>query len=49
MSVNRYTHTEKKEGDIYCTTKYPKFEKTPTDLYIISREGDRLDLLSNVV
>tara|TARA_Y100000593_G_scaffold68243_1_gene125446 strand:+ start:3030 stop:3329 length:300 start_codon:yes stop_codon:yes gene_type:complete len=47
MSVNRYLHTEKKKGDVYATTRYPKFEKSPTDLYIVSRDKDRLDLLSN--
>ena len=47
MSVNRYIATEKHANDCYKTTKYPKFPKQSTDLYIISRELDRLDLLSN--
>jgi len=46
MSVNRYQYT-KSELDRYQTTHYPNFPKRPTDLYIISREQDRLDLLAN--
>jgi len=46
MSVNRYQYT-KSELDRYQTTRYPSFPKRPTDLYIISREQDRLDLLAN--
>ena len=46
MSLDRYQFT-KKSGDRYLTTKYPSFPKQSTDLYIISRETDRLDLLSN--
>ena len=47
MSINRYTYTEIEKGDKYGTTKYPNFEKSPTDLYIITREKDRVDALSN--
>ena len=47
MSVNRYIATKVKSGDKQGTTRYPKFPKRPTDLYIISRELDRLDQLSN--
>jgi len=47
MSVNRYQSTSKINDDRYNTTRYPAFPKLPTDLYIISRELDRLDLLSN--
>ena len=47
MSVNRYQSTSQTKDDRYNTTRYPSFPKSPTDLYIISRELDRLDLLSN--
>ena len=48
MSLDRYQFTKKhQDKDCLKTTKYPKFEKKSTDLYIISRELDRLDLLSN--
>jgi len=46
MSVNRYQYTKSKM-DRYQTTRYPSFPKRSTDLYIISREQDRLDLLAN--
>ena len=45
-TFNRYQST-KTEDARFCTTKYPKFEKRSTDLYIISRDKDRLDLISN--
>tara|TARA_R110002012_G_scaffold240232_1_gene414400 strand:- start:2952 stop:3239 length:288 start_codon:yes stop_codon:yes gene_type:complete len=44
--MNRYQFAKTKL-DRYQTTRYPKFPKQQSDLYIISREGDRLDLLSN--
>jgi len=47
MSVNRYQSTSQTKDDRYNTTHYPSFPKRPTDLYIIARELDRLDLLSN--
>ena len=48
MSINRYQFTKKHKGkDCFKTTRYPKFPKQPTDLYIVSREQDRLDMLSN--
>jgi nucleoid-associated protein YgaU len=47
MAINRYEFTKKmKEKDCYGTTRYPEFPKKSTDLYIISREGDRLDNLA---
>ncbi len=46
MSTNRYQYT-KTELDRYKTTRYPTLQKNPSDLYIISRDQDRLDLLSN--
>ena len=42
MAFDRYQFT-KKERDKYKTTRYPMFKKQLSDLYIISREGDRLD------
>ena len=45
MSVNRYQST-KSLNDRYQTTRYPTFPKRSTDLYIISREQDRLDLIA---
>ena len=48
MSVNRYQFTKVHDNkDCYKTTHYPGFPKLPTDLYIISRDQDRLDLLAN--
>tara|TARA_R110002012_G_scaffold121786_1_gene271452 strand:+ start:979 stop:1272 length:294 start_codon:yes stop_codon:yes gene_type:complete len=46
MSLNRYQYT-KSSLDRYSTTRYPSLPKRSTDLYIISRDQDRLDLLSN--
>ena len=47
MALNRYSSTKKDSMDRYKTTRMPNIPVQPTDLYIISREGDRLDLLSN--
>ena len=48
MSIQRYQFTKKHPNkDCYRTTHYPKFPRKSTDLYIFSREGDRLDNLSN--
>lgn len=44
--MDRYQFT-KTQQDRYQTTRYPKFPNQESDLYIISREGDRLDLLAN--
>lgn len=46
MALDRYQFT-KTQQDRYRITRYPKFPKQESDLYIISREGDRLDLLAN--
>ena len=46
MVVNRYQSTKIKD-DYYNTARYPKFPKLSTDLYIMSREQDRLDSLAN--
>ena len=49
--MNRYESTKKiKNKDLinkYETVTYPKFERKETDIYIITNEGDRLDLLAN--
>ena len=47
MALNRYISTKKDNMDRYRTTRLPEIPIRSTDLYIISREGDRLDLLSN--
>tara|TARA_R110001592_G_scaffold26720_7_gene99730 strand:+ start:7643 stop:7942 length:300 start_codon:yes stop_codon:yes gene_type:complete len=47
MSINRYEATNTTDDDRFKTSRYPKFPKQSTDLYIISRELDRLDLLAN--
>jgi hypothetical protein len=44
--MDRYQFT-KTGQDRYQTTRYPKFPKQQSDLYIISRDGDRLDVLAN--
>tara|TARA_B100000519_G_C14139842_1_gene389304 strand:- start:591 stop:887 length:297 start_codon:yes stop_codon:yes gene_type:complete len=46
MSVKRYLYTPKEKNNRYTTPTYPSFARKPTDLYVFSREGDRLDLLS---
>ncbi len=49
--MNRYESIKKiKNADLknkYETVTYPKFERKETDIYIISKETDRLDLLAN--
>ena len=42
----RYEFTDK-ESDRYLTSRYPVIPKSDNDLYIISRVGDRLDLLAS--
>tara|TARA_R100001082_G_C4257880_1_gene114299 strand:- start:114 stop:410 length:297 start_codon:yes stop_codon:yes gene_type:complete len=46
MSTKRYEASRVREGDKYETWRGPYLDKQPDDLYIFSREGDRLDLLS---
>ena len=50
MAINRYTYTSKgksKTGKrIIRSTLYPVIPKSIDDFYVISRPGDRLDLLS---
>ncbi len=49
--MNRYESTKKiKNKDLinkYETVTYPKFERKETDIYIITKEKERLDLLAN--
>jgi hypothetical protein len=50
--ARRYIYTDTvKDKDTgkkyYQTTIYPKIKATDDDLYIISEDGDRLDLLAN--
>tara|TARA_Y100001973_G_C5129916_1_gene297180 strand:- start:67 stop:369 length:303 start_codon:yes stop_codon:yes gene_type:complete len=41
-------HADSKTSNrILNTTFYPKIEASNTDLYIISRDGDRIDTLAN--
>ena len=42
----RYNETVIEAGR-YRTSRLPQYEPQETDLYIFSREGDRLDLLAN--
>jgi len=46
MALDRYQFT-KKELDKYKTTRYPLLKTQLSDLYIFSRQGDRLDNLSH--
>ena len=49
--MNRYESTKKiKNKDLinkYETVTYPKFERKETDIYIITKKLERLDLLAN--
>jgi nucleoid-associated protein YgaU len=46
--MNRYKSTKKHTNKgAYKTTILPKIPEKASDLYIISRAGDRLDLLAN--
>ena len=44
MNRNSFTKIENAK---YVTSRYPSFPAHELDKYIISREGDRLDMLSN--
>jgi|6_EtaG_2_1085325.scaffolds.fasta_scaffold76295_2 hypothetical protein len=50
MAINRYEFTTQQayayKGKCLNTTKLPIIKKSYNDRYIISQEGDRLDLLS---
>ena len=46
MSVNRYLYSKKTKNNKFKSPTWPTFERKSTDLYVFSREGDRLDLLS---
>jgi hypothetical protein len=45
MAEQRYNYTDT-ELDRYKTTRYPVISPMQGDYYIISRSGDRLDLLA---
>jgi hypothetical protein len=50
--ANRYTYSEvlktnETKKNYLESTIYPKIKATDSDLYIISTQGDRLDLLAN--
>jgi len=45
-SVGKIKKTANKK-QIYETIKYPVINKQENDIYIISRDGDRFDLLAN--
>jgi phage tail protein X len=45
MAKERYSFTPI-SSDKYQTTRYPKLERLRGDLYLMSRQGDRLDLLA---
>jgi len=46
--MDRYKDTKKHSNKIaYRTTVLPTIPEQDSDLYIISRDGDRLDLLAN--
>ena len=50
--MRRYNSTKKindlrTNDQVYGTVKLPQIPVSPNDRYIISREGDRLDLLAN--
>ena len=45
MAERRYRHTTI-EGSRFLTTRYPRLRPLQGDFYIISRSGDRLDLLA---
>ena len=49
--MSRYEDTEQTKNKfgkrVYKTTMYPHIKKRDSDLYITSKYGDRLDVLSN--
>jgi len=44
--MNRYQYTEKSKGRKYLTTELPVIEEKNSDIYIITKTGDRLDTLA---
>jgi len=46
MALNRYLYTKKTKNKRYETPTFSSFKRKATDMYVFSREGDRLDLLS---
>lgn len=46
MSIHRYLYNKKTDKNKFETPTFPTLERKATDLYMFSREGDRLDLLA---
>jgi nucleoid-associated protein YgaU len=50
MGIDRYQFIEKQiireKGEVFQTTRLPKIEKSFSDRFIFTREGDRLDNLA---
>jgi hypothetical protein len=44
--MNRYKNTKIEANKYYQTTDIPIIEEKESDIYIIVKEGDRLDLLA---
>ena len=51
MASNRYEFTSVSKDTLgnrkYETTMYPKISKSSSDVYVVARKGDRLDLLAD--
>ena len=47
MAFDRYQFTKKDEQSRWLTSKLPNIPILTTDRFIFSREGDRLDIISN--
>jgi len=44
--ISRYKNTKTESNKYYLTTDIPNIEEKSSDIYIVAREGDRLDLLA---
>ena len=44
--MNRYESIKKSAFGVYKTVKFPKIYESTEDIIILSRDGDRLDLLA---
>jgi len=47
MALERYEHSRKDKDQKYETFRGPAIPRSNQDLYMFSREGDRLDLIAN--
>ena len=45
--MNRYKYAKRKEGSKLYNIYYPTFTKGDNDIYIYSKDGDRLDNLAH--